>query len=109
MKDGQVVDDDPVYLVLKHEGAVLTGTAGPNAERQFPIAKGKAATSSAGTTITFEVTAGALVINFELKLVSGELKGSAVRRQGRRKTDRHGFAPGSQITGQSQKLPCPIV
>lgn len=78
MKDGQVVDDDPIYLVLKHEGAVVTGTAGPNAERQFPIAKGKATTTSDGTTITFEVTAGTLVINFELKLVSGELKGSAV-------------------------------
>ena len=78
MKDGQVVDDDPVYFVLKHEGAAVTGTAGPNAERQFPIAKGKTATTSDGTTITFEVTAGTLVINFDLKFVNGELKGSAV-------------------------------
>ena len=87
MKDGQVVDDDPVYFVLKHEGAVLTGTAGPNAERQYPIAKGKATTTGEVTAISFEVAAGTLIITFDLKLGGGELKGTAAGdRDGEKQT-----------------------
>ena len=76
-KDGQTVDTDELYAVLKQEGAVVTGTAGPNAERQFPITKVKFATPKEGPTLSFEVTAGTLVIWFDLKLVDGVIKGTA--------------------------------
>ena len=36
--------DDVAYLVLKQTGAELTGTAGPTADQQRPIAKGTVAT-----------------------------------------------------------------
>jgi hypothetical protein len=40
------------YLVLKQSGATVTGTAGPNAETQWPIAGGKIA----GNLLTLQVT-----------------------------------------------------
>jgi hypothetical protein len=85
LKDGKVVDDDPIHLLLKHDGAVMTGSAGPVAERQYPMTKGKAVTTKDGTAITFEVTAGELVINFNLKFANGELTGSAEGQKGAEK------------------------
>jgi len=40
------------YLVLKQSGATLTGSAGPDAQTQWPIANGKVA----GDTVTLQVT-----------------------------------------------------
>jgi hypothetical protein len=71
-------DEDPAHLVLKQTGAELTGTGGPRPERQMPIANGKVATVKGVTTATFEVDEGRSTIRFELKLVDGRLKGSAV-------------------------------
>ena len=76
-KDGAVDDTDEVFFTLKQEGSVVSGTAGPSAERQFPIAKVKSATTKEGPTVAFEVNAGSLVIWFDLKLVEGKLKGTA--------------------------------
>ena len=72
-------DEDPAYLSLKQTGEELTGTAGPRADRQQPIAKGKVTTVKGVTTATFEVTerGDGPVIRFEVKLVDGRLKGTA--------------------------------
>ena len=77
MKDGVVADEDPIFFSLKQDGSTVTGTAGPSAERQFPIAKVKSATTKEGPTVGFEVTAGNLVIWFDLKLTEGKLTGTA--------------------------------
>ena len=76
-KDGQIVDTDPVYMVLKQDGGTLTGTAGPNAGRQFAISKVKFNAAKDVTTMQFEVDAGSLVIWFDLKLANGVIKGTA--------------------------------
>ena len=83
MKDGQVVDDDPVCFVLKQEGNVVSGTAGPAPERQFPITKVKLGKEKDVTTLGFEVDANGLVIWFDLKLENGMLKGmGSAKREG---------------------------
>jgi hypothetical protein len=64
---------DQIYMVLKQSGTELTGTAGPNAERQMPIQKGKVE----GTKVTFEVQTDQPLIKFELTLADGHLKGEA--------------------------------
>jgi hypothetical protein len=72
-------DEDPAYMSLKQTGEELTGTAGPRADRQQPLLKGKVASVKGVTTVTFDITereAGP-VIHFELKLVDGRLKGTA--------------------------------
>ena len=67
----------PAYLDLKQKDAELTGSAGPDADRQSAIAHGKVATVKEVTSVTFEATQpnGALM-KFDLKLVDGRLKGN---------------------------------
>jgi len=65
--------DDGVFLDLKQKGIELTGTAGPTPEEQFPIQKGKVE----GNKLTFEVQSPKFLINFELTLIDGHLKGEA--------------------------------
>lgn len=80
-------DEDPAHFVLKQSGTGLTGTGGPTAERQRPIAKGKVTTTKEGTTATFDVAAEDTVMHFELALVDGRLKGTArAERDGRKMT-----------------------
>lgn len=71
--DGQT-KDDVAHMVLKQNGTELTGTAGPNADQQWAIQKGKVE----GNKATFEVLADGPIIKFELTLVDGHLKGAAV-------------------------------
>src|SRR5207244_731255 len=49
-RDGET-KDDTAFLDLKQTGDKITGTAGPNAEKQMPIRAG----SIEGNTIKFEV------------------------------------------------------
>jgi preprotein translocase subunit SecD len=70
--DGQTKDDE-AYLVLKQTGTELTGTAGPNADKQWPIQKGKVE----GAKITFEVQSDEPLIKFNLTFEGGRLKGEA--------------------------------
>jgi len=78
-RDGQT-KDDTVYMVLKQSGAELTGTAGPNVNQQWPILKGKIE----GAKVTFEVQTDEPLIQFELTLADGHLKGDArAEHQGR--------------------------
>ena len=80
-------DEDPAYLSLKQTGEELTGTAGPRADRQMPLAKGKVTTEKGVTTVAFDVTepSGGPPIHFDLKLVDGRLKGTANQESSDRK------------------------
>ncbi len=58
---------------LTQKGTVLTGTAGPNADRQWPIEKGGAVE---GTKVTFKVQQPeGPMRTFTLALVEGRLQG----------------------------------
>jgi hypothetical protein len=68
----------PAHLVLKPDGAQLTGTAGPDASSQVPIADGKVE----GSSLTFSVVQGnGPVMKFTLKLEGDEITGD-VRGEG---------------------------
>src|SRR5262245_22903956 len=56
----------PAHIDLKQKGTELTGTAGPNANRQSPIANGKIATVKGVTSVVFDATQeGAPVMHFD--------------------------------------------
>jgi hypothetical protein len=66
------------YFNLTQKESNVTGTAGPDADGQMPIAKGKIATVNAVTTVTFEVgQPDGPPLKFELQLVDGRLRGKA--------------------------------
>jgi hypothetical protein len=82
--------NDTAHMVAKQTGADLTGTIGPNADEQWPILKGKIATTKVEgkdvTNATFDVqvggdTSGPLA-HFALTLSDGHLKGNAKAEQG---------------------------
>lgn len=67
------------YLKLDQKDSEITGTAGPGADAQMPIAKGRIATVSGVPTVTFEVgQPDGPPLKFELQVVNGRLKGKAV-------------------------------
>jgi hypothetical protein len=75
--------EGPAHLVLKQEGSVLTGTAGPSADEQHPIENGK----SENGNVTFEVAAGESVMKFALKQDGDEIRGDVSReREGQKQT-----------------------
>jgi hypothetical protein len=51
---GSIPNGDPVLVILKQDGAKLTGSGGPSEDQQFPMRNGKVE----GDKITFEVVAG---------------------------------------------------
>jgi hypothetical protein len=66
------------HLDLKQKGTELTGTAGPAADRQVPIANAKITTVKGVTSVTFDATQpSGVVMRFDLKVVDGRLKGTA--------------------------------
>jgi hypothetical protein len=50
---GTIHNGDPVLIILKQDGAKLTGSGGPSEDQQFPMRNGKVE----GDKITFEVVA----------------------------------------------------
>ncbi len=70
--DGET-KDNTAFMDLTQKGMELTGTAGPNSDKQFTILKGKVE----GNKITFEVQADETLIKFSLMLVDEHLKGEA--------------------------------
>jgi len=76
--------DGSAYLILKQNGTQLTGTAGPDEERQWPIAKG----TVTGTKLTGEVqNPNGTVYKFTLNLEGDKLKGDVeVSRDGQVQT-----------------------
>lgn len=79
--DGQGPQDDSIYMTLTQKGNVLTGTAGPSAERQWTIVSGKIE----GGKVTFEVQSEGPLVKFTLALADGRLKGSALAEMDGRK------------------------
>jgi hypothetical protein len=65
--------DSTAFLILKQNGAEITGTAGPNESEQFPIEKGKIE----GDKVTLEVHHDEAILQVTLLLADGRLKGNA--------------------------------
>jgi hypothetical protein len=76
---------EPILLNLVHKGAELTGTAGPAAETQWKILKGKVD----GDKLSFEVQAGDAqggpYVTVTLALAEGHLKGDINMQMGDQK------------------------
>ena len=68
---------NPAHLVLKQEGAKLTGTAGPDASEQHTIENGKAENGN----LTFELPMGETVMKFVLKHSGEEIAGDVTRER----------------------------
>ena len=64
---------DAVFMSLKQTGSVITGTAGPSADRQSEIKEGKID----GSQIQFKVAVGDATAFIHLKLDGDTLKGQA--------------------------------
>lgn len=65
----------PAHLVLKQEGETVSGSAGPNAGKQFAITEGKI---TAGR-LTFEIADQGM--KFDLKQEGDQISGRVVRDQ----------------------------
>jgi len=65
--------ESTALLLLKQDGAAITGTAGPDENEQHPISKGKIA----GDKITFEINDDGHTINFDLVLAADRITGEA--------------------------------
>ena len=76
------------HLDLKQKGAELSGTAGPDAQRQAELVDGKVTTVKNITGATFQVTQpNGVVLKFDVKLTEGRLKGTvAMERDGEKRT-----------------------
>ena len=77
---------EPILLNLVHKGAELTGTAGPSAERQWKILKGKVD----GDKVSFEVQAEndsqtGPYVTITLAYADGHLKGDFNAQRGAEK------------------------
>ncbi|MFN7993616.1 MAG: hypothetical protein U0Q18_08450 [Bryobacteraceae bacterium] len=73
-KSSGETESDSAYLNLKVDGATVTGTAGPNEDKQWTIQKGKLE----GYRLTFEVvTEDGGSVAFDLALVDNTLRGTA--------------------------------
>ena len=64
--------EDHLHIVLKQDGQSLTGTGGPDADRQYKLSKGKVTVAKGGgTVVTFELNVDSTLTSFDLKLVGG--------------------------------------
>ena len=70
-------DAGPALLVLKQDGEVVTGTAGPDESERHPISSGKVQND----TVTFEVETPGGVMKFALKLDGEDLTGQITRER----------------------------
>ena len=69
------------YMKLKQTDEVITGTAGPSEDRQWPISKGVIQ----GNKITFELQSDGPLMKFALELVEEHIKGEATaEREGQK-------------------------
>lgn len=78
--DGKI-HEEYLHVVLKQDGETLTGTAGPDADNQYRISKGRALPTAGATTVTFEFIANgahsALTLKTSDDAGSPTLKGEA--------------------------------
>ena len=73
--------EQSIEMNLTHKGKELTGTAGPNAQRQWAISKGIVA----GDKVTFQVQSDGPLISFALTYAKDRLIGEASGEEGGRK------------------------
>ena len=74
--DGKATNEvEYVHVVLKQTGDAVTGTAGENANQQYPIRNVKLTTVRDVTTLTFEFIANGVHSSFTLRTIAGNLKG----------------------------------
>jgi len=69
--------NETILMDIKQTGADLTGTVGPSADKQWPLAKGKVD----GNKLTFEVQSDGPLVKFALTFAEGHLKGDANAEQ----------------------------
>ena len=67
--------EEHVHVILKETGDAVTGTAGENADHQYPIRNAKLTNVRDVKTITFEYIANGVHSSFSLKPIDGNLKG----------------------------------
>ena len=72
---GEAAKAGPAHLVLKQDGAKLTGTAGPNASEQHAIEQGKAEDGR----LTFKLSTQSMT--FDLRQVGDEISGEVAGEQ----------------------------
>ena len=75
--DGQT-QDDTIHMILKQDGAKLTGTAGPSAGEQLPIEKG----AVEGNKVTMEVPVPNGAFKFDVAFEGDRLKGEVTLSAG---------------------------
>lgn len=82
MTRGDETKTDSAYLVLKQTGGSVTGTVGPNENKQLPITKG----SIEGDAIHIEASAegGAVKVVVKLKVEGEKLVGDLTAEGGER-------------------------
>jgi hypothetical protein len=68
--DGRV-HDDTIHLILKQDAGKLTGTFGPDADRQLPIEKG----AVDGNKVSMQAAMPNGEVKFELTMEGDHLKG----------------------------------
>jgi hypothetical protein len=68
--DNDETKSEPVYMILKQDGSTLTGSGGPNEDKQHPIKNGKVD----GNKLTFEVE-GKMTISFNLTAKGDQITG----------------------------------
>lgn len=77
--------ESPVLLVLKQDGAKITGTGGRDSSERYDILEGKIE----GNRLTMVLATGASPVHFVLTLAGDELSGDASRtRNGEKQTAR---------------------
>ena len=81
---GQQITEN-VLMILTHKGAELTGTAGPNADKQWKIQNGKVD----GNKVAFDVQGGdgdgGPLLKFNMTFADGHLKGDIAASRGEEK------------------------
>jgi ketosteroid isomerase-like protein len=73
---GTLAGAGSAHLILKQEANKLTGTAGPNAEKQMRILRGEAGGDGA---LRFELEEGTAIMKFSLRLDGDTISGDVVR------------------------------
>ncbi len=73
---GELSGVGSAHLVLKQEGKLLTGTAGPGRDKQMPILHGEAGENG---SLRFELEQGNAVMKFDLKIDGDTIAGDVVR------------------------------